>query len=138
MSPVNNDPSITFPDGLVGFAGPQRFVLVQWGGDDSPFSLLRAVDDEALAFVVVPPAVFFPDYEPEIDDDTAAVVGLQSADDALVLVIVTVPDQVQDATANLLGPLVINTVTLHGVQAVLNPDRWPSRRLLVEPAVTAA
>jgi flagellar assembly factor FliW len=124
-------PVLEFPDGLVGFPGPQRFHLVRWGGDDSPFSLLRAVDDEALAFVVVPPAVFFPDYEPELDEDTAAALGIRSAEQALVLVIVTVPDVVRNATANLLGPLVVNADTKHGVQAVLDPDRWPPRRPLI-------
>ena len=138
MSPVNSDLSITFPDGLVGFAGPQRFVLTPWGGTDSPFALLRCIDDDGLAFVVVPPAVFFPDYEPEIDDATAALAGLTAADDAVVLVIVTVPDRVQDATANLLGPLVVNTTTRVGVQAVLSPEQWPSRRPLVATAAVPA
>jgi flagellar assembly factor FliW len=134
---VTDARTITFPDGLVGFDGPQRFRLAPWGGDDSPFALLECVDDDGLAFVVVPPGVFFPDYEPELDDETAARLGLRSADDALLLVIVRVPDDVREATANLLGPLVVNAATHQGVQAVLNPERWPSRRLLVEPAMSA-
>lgn len=127
---------LTFPNGLVGFAGPQRFTIERWGGDDSPFSLLRSVDDDALAFVVVPPSVFFPDYEPELDDDTAASLA-GSADELVVLVIVTVPDVVREATANLLGPLVVNTTTKTGIQAVLDPDRWPPRRPLVAPVPAA-
>ena len=90
--------TLTFPAGLIGFPQAQRFVLVEWGGDDSPFRLLRSLDDEGLAFVVVPPDLFFPDYEPE----------LEVGEHDVVLVIVTVPDRVQDATANLLGPLVID------------------------------
>jgi len=112
---------ITFPKGLVGFPSAQRFGLVEWGGDDSPFRLLQSVDDPGLAFVVVPPDVFFTDYEPHL------VIGEQD----VVLVIVTVPDRVQDATANLLGPLVVNMATLVGEQAVLAPEDWPSRRRLV-------
>ncbi len=137
MSPVNSVPSITFPDGLVGFAGPQRFVLVRWGGDDSPFSTLRSVDDEELAFLVVPPAAFFPDYELDLDDETAERVALTSSDDALVLAIVNVADDPKDATANLLGPLVVNLRTLEGVQAVLTPERYSSRRPLVAAATAA-
>jgi flagellar assembly factor FliW len=136
---VTHAPSpITFADGLVGFAGPQRFALVPWGGDGSPFSLLQSLDDESLAFVVVPPAVFFGDYDPELDDEVAARVGLTSPADAVVLVIVTVPEDAREATANLLGPLVINVVTRQGVQAVLDPERWPSRKRLLEPAATSA
>lgn len=130
---------IRFPHGLVGFGGPRDFGLVRWGGDDSPFSLLRGADDEGLAFVVVPPALFFPDYEPEIDDETVAALDIRSPEEALLLVIVTVPDRAADATANLLGPVVVNTRTRTGVQVVLAPERWPARRRLVaETECTAA
>lgn len=120
--------TITFPAGLIGFPAAKRFAIVEWGGDDSPFRLLRSLDDEALAFVVVPPELFFPDYEPE----------LEVGDDDVVLVIVTVPDRAQDATANLLGPIVINTRTGAASQAVLAPERWPSRRRLVDAAASPA
>jgi len=132
---MNDLPVLTFPKGLVGFAGPQRFHLVRWGGDDSPFSLLRCVDDPDLAFVVVPPQVFFADYEPELDDDATAALGVTTADDLLVLVIVRLADDPRDATANLLGPLVVDLASLQGVQAVLDPQRWQSRRpLALAPA----
>ena len=120
--------TLTVPAGLIGFPQAQRFALVAWGGDDSPFRLLRSLDDEGLAFVVVPPELFFPDYEPE----------LEVGDDDVVLVIVTVPDRVQDATANLLGPLVVDTATGVGSQVVLAPERWPSRRPLVATVASPA
>jgi flagellar assembly factor FliW len=129
---------LRFPQGLVGFDGRHEYVLEQWGGADSPFSLLRCVDDPELAFVVVPPGLFFPDYEPELDDEAVAGLELGSAEDALLLVIVTVPDKAADATANLLGPVVVNTRRRIGMQAVLAPERWPARRRLVAETVTTA
>lgn len=140
MSPMPDAPDLpvlTFRRGLVGFDGPQRFHLVRWGGDDSPFSVLQSLDDPDLAFVVVPPQVFFADYEPEIDDEAAAHLGVASAEDLLLLVIVHLADDPRDATANLLGPLVVNTRTLEGIQAVLSPERWPSRRPLALAAAAA-
>lgn len=138
MSALPEPSTICFPDGLVGFSGPQRFALDPWGGEDSPFSLLRSLDDPALAFVVVPPKLFFSDYEPELPADVLSRLGLDEAAGAVLLAIVTVPDDPREATANLLGPLVLNPETLVGVQAVLNPERWPSRRRLVEPVTSAA
>lgn len=129
---------IRFPQGIVGFGGPRRFRLTPWGGDGSPFSLLSSIDEPDLAFVVVPPAVFFADYEPEISDADVEALDLAGPEDALLLVIVTVPDTVRDATANLLGPLVVNTATNVGIQAVLAPERWPARRPLVATATAAA
>lgn len=122
-------PEMHFATGLPGFPDVHRFVLVPWGEQDSPFSILRALDGE-LEFLVVPPAAFFPEYEPEIDDDNAAELGLGTADDAIVLVIVTVPERVHDATANLLGPLVINRHTRQGRQVVLS-EQWSTRQPLV-------
>ena len=120
--------TLTFPNGLVGFPQAQRFGLVAWGGDGSPFNLLECLDVEGLAFVVVPPEVFFADYEPE----------LEIGEHDVVLVIVTVPDRVEDATANLLGPLIIDTTTGTGRQAVLAPEQWPSRRPLLTQRSTSA
>ena len=117
-------PEIRFRGGLPGFPGLERFTLEQWGDETSPFSLLRSVEQDDLSFIVVPPTLFFPDFEPEVSDEAAAEIGITSADDAMLLVIVTVRQPVQTSTANLLGPLVINVHDLVGMQAVLDPDRY--------------
>lgn len=123
--------TLDLPEGLVGVPGAHQFSLSRWGGEDSPYALLRALDAEGLEFVVVPPSVFFPDYEPEVDDELVAHLDLREADDAVVLVIVTVADPVDRSTANLLGPIVVNRHTLKAAQAVLSPDAYDARRPLV-------
>ena len=112
---------LVFDHGLPGFAGARRFSLSSWGADDGPFSLMKCLDDTA-EFLVATPDAFFPDYHPEIDDEVAGWLGITAPDDGLVLVIVTVPEQAKNATANLLGPLVINKTTRRSIQAVLSED----------------
>lgn len=125
-------PELHFAGGLPGFPDARRFVLLRLGDETSPFSVLRSLDDEVdLEFVVTHPGLFFPDYEPEIDDDTAARLELQSADDALLLVIVTVGDPVAASTANLLGPIVVNRHTRAAAQAVLGNSGYATREALV-------
>jgi len=125
-------PELHFAGGLPGFPDVRRFVLVQLGDETSPFSVLRSLDDGVdLEFVVTHPGLFFPDYEPEIDDDTAARLELKSADDALLLVIVTVGDPVASSTANLLGPIVVNRHTRAAAQAVLGNSGYATREALV-------
>lgn len=124
-------PELRFDAGLPGFPQARRFVLVRLGDADSPFSVLRSLDDAGLEFVVVPPGLFFPDYEPEIDDEVVNRLELRSPDDALLLVVVTVADQPADSTANLLGPLVVNRQTRAAAQAVLDPTRYSTRELLL-------
>jgi flagellar assembly factor FliW len=123
-------PELHFASGLPGFPDARRFVLVRLGDELSPFSVLRSVDGE-VEFVVTHPALFFPDYEPEIDDDTAARLELTSADDAVLLVIVTVADPVAASTANLLGPIVVNRHTRAAAQAVLGSSGYATREALV-------
>jgi len=114
-------PVLELPAGLPGFPDARRFVLVEWGDGGSPFSLLRSLDHDALEFLVAAPVVLFPDYAPELDDVDAGALGLHEADDALILVIVTVGEEAEDATANLLAPIVVNVHTLVAAQIAL-PD----------------
>jgi flagellar assembly factor FliW len=123
-------PELEFAAGLPGFPDAHRFVLVRLGDADSPFSILRSLDQPDLEFVVAPPLLFFPDYEPEIDDSLAGRLGLSSADDALLLVIITVAEQPSRSTANLLGPIVVNRHTRSAAQAVLDAGRYATKEAL--------
>jgi len=111
---------LRFDAGLPGFPDANRFALLDWaeGGPGTPFKVLHALDG-SVEFLVAPPAVFFADYEFELDDETVERLGIESVDDVLVLCIVTVPDKVEDATINLQCPVVVNTATLMGAQVVL-------------------
>jgi flagellar assembly factor FliW len=115
-----NPPVLHMPAGLPGFPDARRLVLVEWGEEGSPFRILRSLDHEALEFLVAAPVALFPDYAPEIDDATAAALELTCAEDALVLVIVTVAERAEDATANLLAPIVLNVHTQAAAQVVLS------------------
>lgn len=130
---IGDVPEVHFLNGLPGFPDARRFVLVPWGADGGPFSLMRSLDATA-EFLVAMPGTFFSDYAPEVDDDTAAELAIGGADDALVLVIINVPDRAENATANLLGPLVINRHTRSGAQAVLS-ERWSTREPLFPPVL---
>ena len=139
MTDIQTDqdfPELHFASGLPGFPDARRFVLVRIGDELSPFSVLRSLDDtpehpDGIEFVVTHPGLFFPDYEPEIDDDIANRLELKSADDALLLVIVTVAEPVASSTANLLGPIVVNRHTRAAAQAVLGNSGYATREALV-------
>jgi flagellar assembly factor FliW len=112
-------PELAFATGLPGFPGERRFALVRWGASEGPYSLMVDPGNPAVRFLVMPPYVFFPDYVVDLDDAIAAKVHLEKPEDCLLLVIVTLGTTPDEATANLLGPVVINLETREGVQAVL-------------------
>jgi flagellar assembly factor FliW len=71
----------------------------------------------------VPALEFYPGFTPEVSDDVAKALGLTSAEEALVLLIVNAGDTLESTTVNLRGPLVINTTNRLAVQVVLeDPD----------------
>jgi flagellar assembly factor FliW len=116
-------PEIEFVADMPGLPGMSRCALVQLDEVGALYRLQSLLDPDLRLLVAAPP-VFFADYAPEIDDETAASIGLQSADDALVLVVVTTGGSATEATANLLAPVVVNARTRQAVQ-VLQVDELP-------------
>jgi len=110
---------ITFPAGLPGFPHAHQFELAPWGPAGSPFLLLSSADDPNVGFVVVPPWVFYPEYEFELDNGMAERLGLSEASDAVVFAVVTLRDRPEDSTMTLLGPIVVNRFTHEAAQVVL-------------------
>ena len=117
--PATDVVAITFPAGLPGFPTAHRFELAPWGPAGSPFLILTSSDDPDVGFVVVPPWVFYPDYEFELDAGTAERLSLAKAEDAVVFAVVTLRDRAEDSTLNLLGPIVVNRFSHEAAQVVL-------------------
>lgn len=120
-SEITEIPVIEMVEPMPGFPDRRRFALVRLD-ESGVLSSLSSVDDPSLRFLVVPPQVFFPDYAPEIDEGAARALGIERAEDALVLVVVNPGDAAGTATANLLAPVLVNVVTRQGGQVVLDDD----------------
>ena len=83
---------------------------------------MTSVEDPETGFVVVEPWVFYPDYEFDLDGGTSQRLGADAPGDSLVMCVVTLGDHPEDATVNLLGPIVVNRHTREACQAVLDPS----------------
>lgn len=116
------------PPGLPALA---RAHLAALDDDGLLYELRPAGTDDGTRLLVVPPAVFFPDYAPELDDESAAALDLHDAADALLLLVVNGGATPQEATANLLAPVVVNQVNHRAVQVVLADADLPLRAPLV-------
>jgi flagellar assembly factor FliW len=117
---------LLFPDGLLGFPDAHRFAMVD-SHDTGMYFWLQSCDDPALAFLSVVPWAFFPDYTVVLPDAEEKALGIKSEEDVLVLCLLTVQRDKRLITANLLGPLVVNTVDRVGRQVVLAESGYPVR-----------
>jgi flagellar assembly factor FliW len=125
---------IHFAAGLPGFPDARSYVLSPWGGPSSPFMMMASTSDPEVGFVVVAPWVFHPDYEFDLDRATAERLGLDDPEQAVVVCVVTLADRPEDATINLLGPIVINRATLEACQTVLATSGYDVRTPLTRVA----
>ena len=122
---VDERQKIVFPEGLFGFESFRDYVLLD--AERQPFYWLQSLDVEQVAFVLVNPFLFRPDYEVNVSNDELAEIGVTAPEKALIFAIVTITPGGSPMTANLQGPLVINRDNRTGRQAILADARWKTR-----------
>lgn len=125
-------PVYTLPQGLIGFPRHTAFKLFV-DPEQLPFRWLHLQGPDVVQFVVIEPGGVIPDYDLELFDEDAATLGINGAEDALILNIVTVSRTLPvTATVNLVSPVVINRRTGLAKQVVLaNHSRYNVRHPLV-------
>ena len=126
---VNERQRISFPSGLLGFESFKDYVLMD--AERQPFYWLQSLDVEQVAFVLINPFLFRPDYEMNIDNEDLLSVVISDPGKALIFSIVTIPFDGSSLTANLQGPLVINKDSRVGMQAVLTDSRWKTKHDII-------
>ena len=132
---VDERQKIVFPNGLFGFEKLKDYLLLD--AERQPFYWLQSMDAEDVAFVLVNPFLFRPDYEVNVSNEEVDGIGIRSPEKALIFSIVTIPQDGSPMTANLQGPLIINRDTRMGKQAVLTDDRWKTKHdIMAELAAT--
>lgn len=121
---VDDSRALVFAQGLLGFPGSTTYVVVEV--EDTPYVWLQSVDEEDVAFLATSPFLFFPGYDLELGDEEQKAIEVDQPDQVEVLALLTIHragEQPESITANLLGPIVVNTESRRAIQLVLdNPD----------------
>jgi flagellar assembly factor FliW len=114
-----------------GFPATKRFFFIQ-KEKIAPFQWMQSIEEGELTFVVVGPHQFFHDYSPAIGMAELKELGMERVEEALLMVIVVLPEDMTKMTANLRGPLVINNADRKMKQVFMESDRWTVRESIVE------
>ncbi|HVC25824.1 MAG TPA: flagellar assembly protein FliW [Acidimicrobiales bacterium] len=110
--------ALVFDRALIGFPESRAYRLRSLGEAYAPFAALTSADEDGPSFIVVPPGLLFQDYVIEIPEADVAALDLRAAEDVEILALVTRRAGAAP-TANLMGPIVVNTRTGHAAQVVL-------------------
>ena len=123
---------VEFAKGLPGFDDKKKYALFSLE-EEAPFQWLQSMEDDTLAFVVVNPMIFMPDYSFELSDQDAEWIAASGPDDVTVLVLVTLANKPENLTANLAGPLVLNVNTRKIIQVVVPEGNYTTKHPLLQP-----
>lgn len=115
-----------FPKGLPGFEEETEFAIVPW--EDTPFSYLQSTREPELAFLLVSPFTFVPDYSFELAEVDKEELGI--VEQVSVYSMVTIHSQANKSTMNLLAPIVLNPEQRLGKQVVLHHSDYNTRHLI--------
>jgi flagellar assembly factor FliW len=117
---------VKIPSGIIGFPASTRYLILDHDRD-VPFKWLQSLDQEELAFVIVDPVWFKPDYRVTIALDEIVELGRVDERELVMFVMLTIPsDDPSRMTANLRGPVVVNAETRIGKQLILR-EEFPTR-----------
>ena len=117
---LEDDKILTFENGILGFEDYKNFTLLYDNeGDDKPnISWFQSLDEASLAIPVINPFLVKPDYNPQVEDELLKPLGVITDDNAVILVTVTVPEEVEKISANMKAPIIINSDTRKGAQII--------------------
>ncbi|MBU9721726.1 MULTISPECIES: flagellar assembly protein FliW [Bacillaceae] len=130
---INPNNIIQFEQGIPSFEEEKEFILLPYSEEQSPFYILQSVKTSGLAFMVMTPFTFFPDYEAKLSDSVIEQLAIEKQEDVALFVIITLRETLQESTVNLKGPIVVNSAAQKGKQVVLNDTAYHTKHALVAP-----
>lgn len=123
---VTVDDLIEFPEGLLGFNQLRKFVLLDDPTDDI-FAWLQSCEDGAVAFPVLEPELFATNYNIQLTKHDLEAVKLSAGEGFRTFMIITIPQDPTQMTANMKAPIVINVSRRVGRQCVLQDNHLAIR-----------
>ena len=123
---------IEFPDGLYGFEKETQFTFLPFNPNvESPMEWMQSIQSPHLAFVITDPHLYVPDYKLKLLSEDKEKVGREPNEPFRTRSIVPIPENYTEMTANLIAPLVINSVKKIGKQFVLTSMEYDTRHYLL-------
>lgn len=114
------------PEGLPGFGSARAWVLER-SAPDALFGVLRNVDTPDIGLLVTEPWTLAPGYEPDLPAEELARIGIESPEQASVLVVATIAEDATTVWLNLAAPIAVNVDDRRARQLILDRQGWPLR-----------
>lgn len=127
---ISQENVIQFNNGIPSFLDEKKFTILPFG-EGTPFFILQSIETPGLAFVIVSPFDFFPDYQVKLSDQIIESLNIENQEDVAIFSILTVQEPFDKTTANLQGPIIINNKQKLGKQVILSDSPYQTKHPLI-------
>lgn len=118
------DDVITFEKGIPGFENLKKFIIFP-AEENNLFYILQSLENINIGIILVSPFNIIKDYEFKLGDSIISKLMIKGEKDVLVLNTVTLNSKIENITANLKAPIVININRKVGEQIILDNSSYP-------------
>lgn len=131
---LSEDKIITMERGMFGFEEYKKYtILYDSEKEGRPnVSWLQSVEEPGLAFPVINPLVVKEDYNPVVEDELLKGLGEITEENIVILLLLTVPQDATQMTANLKAPIIINADTRKGAQVVVENEEYEIKYMIYD------
>lgn len=115
-----------FPEGMLGFSNLRKFVLLD-DPNDEIFAWLQSCEDPDVAFPVLEPELIVADYKCDLAKSDLEALQLTEPRKFRSFLIITIPSDPTQMTANFKAPIIINIEKRRARQCVLQDNNLAIR-----------
>ncbi|WP_418223613.1 flagellar assembly protein FliW [Clostridium isatidis] len=117
---------IYFEKGIPGFDELKKYIIKEVD-EESPFKIMQSIENAELGFIIISPFEIKKDYEIKLSNEIIEALNIQNQKDVLLYSIVKLDSKIENITANLKAPLVININSKKGQQYILDKEDYNIR-----------
>lgn len=114
---------IKFTKAIPGFEGLENFIIKEVD-EESAFKIMQSLEDASLGFVLISPFDIKENYEVKLSEDLIKRLEIKEPTDVALYSMVTLNSKVENITANLRAPLVININSQKGEQFIIDKEAY--------------
>ncbi|MDP5275885.1 flagellar assembly protein FliW [Chengkuizengella axinellae] len=127
---IDESKIIKLTQGLLGFDDVKEYALIQLD-QEIPLTYMQSIEDQNINFIILNPFQFFKDYNVELSQDVQDELEIKEPSEVAIWSLATIQENLEDATCNLIAPLVFNIRTKLGKQIVLHNTDYTTKHKFV-------
>lgn len=128
---IPEDKIIMMEKPILGFEQLKKYCIIE-REDCEPFLWYQSIENPAVAFIIINPLFFYPDYRIEVNPKEIEELKIDDVKSVETYAIVTVPSNPRQISINLQGPILINTETCLAKQLVLVNSNYRVKHYVLE------